>query len=445
MSEAGALATLPDPMLVEPSGSISFRFGRRTWTMIAAAAAVAALVGTALTFTFPERYVVTRSFIVLAGSNATDNDTLIRGLEVILSDRGFATQLKARAELDLPAETVKSMISVDRPALSPMLNVKTTSEDLELAEAVSAQLEPTLTAVFLRNQRNLPVESRISGPIVQEVYERPIREKTYTPWFAGFLTGGVLAFVLGFVIAAFRQYRAPTVTSVREVSEALDLPVLARVVALGDGRGTHPQEAVLSMLAAIERLGARGPIHRLVVVGPEADEERSKLVLALGCAIARNFEQPVALIDADLENSSLTELVGAAGEPGLAECLTGELRVDQTLLRLENGHTPPALEGMVPASGLVRVMPAGVDRSGSVLRMRSSLHQVLGALSGRYVVIVDGPQVPGPVPSTQLLSMSDATLVVVTEGGTSIRDARFTGDALRSYTTNPVGAVVLKK
>ena len=38
-----------------------------------------------------------------------------------------------------------------------------------------------------------------------------------------------------------------------------------------------------------------------------------------------------------------------------------------------------------------------------------------------------------------------ATLVVVTEGGTSIRDARFTGDALRSYTGSPVGAVVLKK
>ena len=326
-----------------------------------------------------------------------------------------------------------------------MLKVKTTSEKLPLAETISAQLEPTLTAVFQHNQRNLPVESRIPGPIVQEVYERPVREKTYTPWWAGFLSGAALAFVLGFVVAAFRQYRAPTVSSAREVSEALDLPVLARVVAVGDGRGANPQDAVLAMLAAIERLGARGPIHRLVVVGPESDVERSKLVLALGCAIARNFDQPVALIDADLENASLTQLIGAGDEPGLAECLTGELRVDQTLLRLENGHTPQILAGMVPPSGLIRVMPAGINRSGSLLRMRSNLHQVLGALSGRYVVVIDGPQVPGPVPSTQLLSMSDATIVVVTEGGTSIRDARFTGDALRSYTTNPVGAVVLKK
>ena len=126
-------------------------------------------------------------------------------------------------------------------------------------------------------------------------------------------------------------------------------------------------------------------------------------------------------------------------EPGLAECLTGELRVDQTLLRLENGHTPALLNGMVPPSGMIRIMPAGLNRGGSLLRMRSNLHQVLGGLSGRYVVVVDGPQVPGPVPSNQLLSMADATLVVVTEGSTAVRDARFTGDALRAASTNPVG------
>ena len=71
--------------------------------------------------------------------------------------------------------------------------------------------------------------------------------------------------------------------------------------------------------------------------------------------------------------------------------------------------------------------------------------KLLGGLSGRYVVVVDGPQVPGPVPSNQLLSMADATLVVVTEGSTAVRDARFTGDARRAASTNPVGAVILKR
>ena len=51
-----------------------------------------------------------------------------------------------------------------------------------------------------------------------------------------------------------------------------------------------------------------------MVVGPDSSLERSKLILALGCAIARNFDQPVALIDADLEHGGLTKLIGASDE-----------------------------------------------------------------------------------------------------------------------------------
>jgi Mrp family chromosome partitioning ATPase len=77
--------------------------------------------------------------------------------------------------------------------------------------------------------------------------------------------------------------------------------------------------------------------------------------------------------------------------------------------------------------------------------MRSSLTEVLSDLSGRYVVVIDGPDVPGPVPSAQLLSLADATLVVVTEGETSIRDARYTGDAMRALAGESVGAVLVQR
>ncbi len=445
MSDAGALATLADPTLIEEKSSIDLRFGRRTWLTIGAVSFLAGILGMILSLLVPDQFVVTRTLLVMSGNNPNDNAALIIAFEDFINNPGFATELKSRTDLDLSAAEIRDMISTNHPVLSATIDVKVQSGDLETATTISDQVVPTLNAMVQRNQRNLPIQSRIAGPIVQEIFANPIREQVFVPWWVGFLTGAGLAFLISFVVAAFRQYRQPVISSARDVGSALDLPVLARISAVGDGRTTNPQEAVLAMLAAVERLGARGPIHRLVVVGPDADLERSKLILALGCAIARNFDQPVALVDADLENASLTKLVGASDEPGLSECLTGELRVDQTLLRLENGHTPQILSGMVPPSGMVRVMPAGINRGGSLLRMRSNLHQVLGSLSGRYVVVIDGPQVPGPVPSTQLLSMSDATLVVVTEGSTSIRDARFTGDTLRSYTTNPVGAVVLKK
>lgn len=444
MSDVGTLA-LPDPTLVEEKSSISFRFSRRTWMIIGLLTLVTGILAMAVTFALPKQYVVSRSLLIMSGNNPNDNDTLIRAFEEIMADKGFAAEIKAKTGLALPAETIKSMISPDRPPAAATIKVSVRWTDLNVANKVSAAIVPTLEDTVYRGQRNLPIENRIPGPIVQEIFDRPIIEQEFVPWWVGLLSGAGIAFVIAFVVAAFRQYRTPVISSARDVGDALDLPVLARIAAMGDGRSTNPQDAVLGMLSAIERLGANGPIHRLVVVGPDADPERSKLVLALGCAIARNFDQPVALIDADLENANLTKLIGASDEPGLAECLSGDLRVDQTMLRLENGHTPAILDGMVPPSGMIRVMPAGVNRGGSLLRMRSNLHQVLGAMSGKYVVVIDGPQVPGPVPVTQLLSMADATIVVVTEGGTSIRDARFAGNALRSNTTNPVGAVVLRK
>jgi capsular polysaccharide biosynthesis protein len=445
MSEAGTLATLSDPTLVEEKSVINLKFSRNSWLFIGASTLIVAILATFWTFTVPKQFALTRQLLVLSGSNPNDNATLVSSFQLIMQSKGFATELKADTGLDLPVETIMGMLTVDIPGSAALLNVKVQSANEAQAEQLSNQVVPTLRRVIDADQRNLPAELRIPGPIIQEVYTRPIRELVFVPWQMGFIGGAILGFLISFLVVAVRQYRKPVVGSARDVGEALDLPVLARLSAVGDGRNANPQDAVLGMLAAIERLGARGPIHRLVVVGPESDLERSKLVLALGCAIARNFDQPVALIDGDLENANLTKLIGASDEPGLAECLTGELRVDQTLLRLENGHTPTLLNGMMPPSGMIRVMPAGLNRGGSLLRMRSNLHQVLGVLSGRYVVVVDGPQVPGPVPSTQLLSMADATIVVVTEGSTSMRDARFTGDALRSYTTNPVGAIVLKK
>lgn len=445
MSEAGELATLPDPMLVEERNPISFRFPKRTWILIAIASLVTGVLAAAATFAIPERYVVSRSYFVMTGSNPTDIDTLTRLVEELIADKGFAREIKEATGVDTPVETIRSMISTSRPPTSALLKVTVRSEDRELAEKISAEIAPTVERSFMTPLSNVPVQSRINGPLVLSFDDIGVTEQEFVPWLTGFLSGAVVAFIISFLIAAFQQYRKPVISSARDVGDALDLPVLARISAIGDGRSANPQDAVLGMLSAIERLGTTGPIHRLVVVGPDSDLERSKIVLALGCAIARNFDQPVAIVDADLQHGSLTKLVGATEEPGLAECLSGDLRADQTLLRLENGHTPHMLEGLVPPAGMIRIMPAGMNRTGSMLRMRSNLHQVLGAMSGKYVVVIDGPQVPGSVPTHQLLSLADATVVVVTEGGTSIRDAKFTGNAVRSNTTNPVGAVVLKR
>ncbi|MBK6668718.1 MAG: hypothetical protein IPG46_03160 [Actinobacteria bacterium] len=444
MSEAGTLVKASHPTVFDDSPAIRFRLPRSTWIVIGLVTVIAAVVGGAIAAAMPEKYQVTRSVLVMSGNNPNDNDTLIRSLESIIGAKHFATTLKERSGLDLTVDEISGMISTNRPVLSAVIEVSATDASLATATAVSEQISPTLQDIFENGQRSLPVEARISGPIVTEMSADPVREQVFVPWWTGVFTGGLLAFLVALAVAAFRQFRRPVITSARDLSDALDVPVLARVRAVGVDPDGSPSDAVLGMLSAIELLGADGPIHRLVVVGPSEDEERSRLVLALGCAIARDFDQPVALVDANLASGGLSRLVGKDGERGLAECLNGAVEAQAAMVDT-TGSLPDPLRGLRPAAGSLSLLPAGVDRDAGLVRMRSSLTEVLSDLSGRYVVVIDGPDVPGPVPSAQLLSLADATLVVVTEGETSIRDARYTGDAMRALAGESVGAVLVQR
>ncbi|MFM7069082.1 MAG: tyrosine-protein kinase family protein, partial [Actinomycetes bacterium] len=165
----------------------------------------------------------------------------------------------------------------------------------------------------------------------------------------------------------------------------------------------------------------------------------------MACVIAKSFGQPVALVDADLENGSLTALVHGDEQSGLSECLAGQVAPDAALVDLGPTQVPDNLVELAAPDDMVRFLGAGVDRSRNVLRMRSSFHRVLEGLAGRYVVVINGPTVPGPVPTSQLLSLADATLMVVSEGQTSLTDARSAGDTLRSFSSGPAGVVVLRR
>jgi Mrp family chromosome partitioning ATPase len=356
----------------------------------------------------------------------------------------MAAEVKRRGDLELSIDEIAGMISTRRSPESPYMDVVVSNPDRELSEAVSAQVIPAMRGVFDRNQAELPAEQRIPGPIFQEVFAKPLQStSTFPVWFAA-VFGALLGGLVPYLIFLFRNLRQPVVASAQDVTDAIDLPILVKVPSLS-GRGANPQDAVAGVISAVERLSLNEPIHRLVLVGADTSVDRSALALALACVVARSFGQPVALIDADLEHGTLTDLVHAEDVAGLSECLAGQLDPDKALLTLADAQLPSGLDGIAAPEGMVRFLGAGVDRSRNLLRMRSSFHRVLEGLAGRYVVIINGPKVPGPVPTSQLLSLADATLMVVAEGQTSLTDARSAGDTLRSFSSGPAGVVVLRR
>ncbi len=422
----------------------SARLSRRQAMIVALCAVLVGALAGALAAANPPQYKTTRSIIAVSGTNPTDSEVLNRALESIVKSKGLAAAVKERGDLPQSIDQISAMISTDRSPESPFMDIIVTNPDKAVSEQVSAQVIPALYSVFNDAQSDIPVEQRIQGPIFQELFNRPLQSTASFPvWFAvlfGALLGGLVPFLTFLVL----NLRRPVVESAQDITDALDLPILAKVPALG-ARGANPQDSVSGVVAAVERLSLNEPVHRLVLVGSGAGVERAELSLALACTIARSFGQPVALIDADLDQGVLTGLLRTHDVAGLAECLAGHLEPEAALLSVNGAQLPPSVQDLRAPDGMVRFLPAGVDTSRNVLRMRSSVHRVLEGLAGRYVIVVNGPRLPGPVPTSQLLSLADATLMVVTEGETPLNDARSAGDALRSFSTGASGVIVLRR
>ena len=421
----------------------SLRLSRTQMLIVLASMLVTATVAVVFTQMSPPVFETSRSIIVYSGGNPNENDALSMALEDIIKSKGLAAEIRRRGGFEESIDQIGGMISTQRSPFSPIIDIVVSSPARSQSEAVSAQVIPSLKAVFDANQREIPAAQRIAGPVFQEVFTLPLQSTSRFPaWFAavfGLLLGGLVPYLF----FLFRNLRKPVVASALDVTGAVDLPVLVKIPAI-TGRGSNPQDGVAAVIAAVERLSLDEPIHRLVLVGSDGSASRATLALALANVIARSFGQPVALIDADLERGTLSEMLDMSDTAGLSECLSGQLSADAALVRVPETSIPGDLHELMAPEGMVRCLGVGIDRSRNIMRMRSAFHRVLEDMAGRYVIIINGPQIPGPVPTSQLLALADATLMVVTEGQTRITDARLAGDALRSFASGPAGVVVLR-
>ncbi len=438
-----AVAAYEEPARQEETRR-SLRLTRTQVLIVVASALIVGAVAGALAAVQVPQYQTSRSVIVLSGGNPNDNEVLTLALESIIKSKGLAAEIKRRGDLPQSIDEISGMVSTKRSPEAAFMDVVVTNPDREVSEQVSAQVIPALRGIFDEAQEDTPVDQRISGAIFKEVFPKPLQSTTNTSVPFAVVFGLLLGGIVPAAFFAVRNLRRPVVVTAQDVTDAIDLPILAKVPALR-ARGASPQDSVAGVVAAVERLSLNDSVHRLVLVGTGEGEDRAEMALALSCVIARSFGQPVALIDADMDNGVLSGLLHATDVAGLSECLAGQLDADAALLPLSDANLPPTLDGLQAPAGMVKFLSVGVDTSRNVLRMRTTFHRVLEGLAGRYVVVVNGPRLPGPVPTSQLLSLADATLMVVTEGETSLSDARSAGDTLRSFSSGASGVIVLRR
>jgi capsular exopolysaccharide synthesis family protein len=157
------------------------------------------------------------------------------------------------------------------------------------------------------------------------------------------------------------------------------------------------------------RLRERWPAGKpktLLITSPLAHDGKSTIALNLATALCEQGKYRVLLVEADLHHVSLTQQLGLAPWPGLAECLYGELNPAAAIRRVE------------PLGWYL--LPAGEARGNPTdLLQTPALPSIMAALVPRFDwILVDSPPI---IPLTDALSLrqqATASLLVVRAGST---------------------------
>ena len=193
-------------------------------------------------------------------------------------------------------------------------------------------------------------------------------------------------------------------------------PSLVSLPTLGD-RG-ESIEQFRALRSQIYQFRDQNPLKTILVSSGMPAEGKTYVVANLAVSLARNRNNTVLLIDADLRRPALHAILGAPSAPGLTEYLAGTAEVTDILQRNEN---PRIVEG-----GVTRGIPdlafipagAGGDNS-SELVANHRIEELVAALSPHFDwILIDSPPVLPLADASIWSRMADGILLVTRRGVT---------------------------
>jgi Mrp family chromosome partitioning ATPase len=336
----------------------------------------------------------------------------------------------------------------------------------------SSSATTTLQTATLSNKIN-QMEGDL--PVMEVAQVDPATRKSATLVSPHPKTNAIFGFAIGLLLAALAAYlrgrldrRLRSLSTIESIYRTQLLSVLQAVKRPLVSREGHPAPAK-SLLEGLWRLqttlqvgstsengtssNGHGAVPRVILCSSaDAGDGKSTLVATLALAMADAGER-VAIVEADFRRPVLGRLLGAPGQVGLADVLTGRLTVEEAMQSVSIAHTQA---GVSPAS-----QPAGttmtVEATGSVsllagstgvtnppaLLARSTMTDLPRALAQDFeYVLVDAPsplQVSDVLP---LLSAVDGIMLVARVGHTHENSAERLVQLLNQTPSAPVLGVV---
>lgn len=241
--------------------------------------------------------------------------------------------------------------------------------------------------------------------------------------------GVFLALVIGGGLIFAFEALDPRVRSGTEVSEQLDLPLLARVptpphklakndrlVMLARPAG-HDGESFRVLRTNLEFSLLSSEARTILVTSAVPREGKSTVAANLAVALARGGRR-VALVDLDLRRPYLNRFFGLPGTPGVADVTLGRAPLAGSLHRIDLGTGLPVepgrgASGPEPAGSLDVLTSGAPPHDPGELVGTSRLSEILTALRNDYdLVVVDTPPMLRVGDVITLSTKVDAVLVV---------------------------------
>jgi protein-tyrosine kinase len=210
---------------------------------------------------------------------------------------------------------------------------------------------------------------------------------------------------------------ASTAAPVVRTSDAFHLSRALVAAVSGDNAVAEQYRTLCTRIGHADQNGA---INAMLVTSPGMGEGKSITAANLALTMAREFQRPVCIVDANLRSPRLHELFGLPESPGLSDVLVGRAPLEEALTMIENLG--------------VTVLPAGTPTQHPAELLGSPTMRVtLDNLRLQYArIVVDTPAALARADMGLLTPLVDRIVLVVRAGVTpraSLHDVVATLDA----------------
>jgi capsular exopolysaccharide synthesis family protein len=426
------------------------RLLRRRWLLIAGTLTVTLVLAGVLTYRATPQYASdARVFISTSASsdqNSSDNayqgglaaTQRVKSYASLVSDGELAQRVVTSMDLGISAKELSRHLTAEVVPDTVLLKIQVTDAKARQARAICRQVVKQL--LVLINEIETPpgqatalLKGTVVGPASLEA--TPISPKP----LRNLLLAAVLGFLLGLALAVARELLDSSVTSIAEVEELLDAPMLAGIAFDADTakeplvtslRSHAPRaEAFRVLRTNLQFVDVASRSKVFVVTSSVPGEGKSTTAVNVAITMAQGGQR-VLLVDGDLRRPQVAEMLGLEREVGVTTVLLGRIGLDEAI---QNHH----------ASGLDVLTSGSVPPNPAELLQSPAMGELLALLREDYdTVIIDSPPLLPVTDAAVLAQQTDGAVIVVRHGRTTREQLAGAQARLHAVDAKVLGAVL---